>query len=228
MNTLTKLDFCRWMRCSSRLLEEAQPTLTLLDAQMGDGDLGLTICKGFSAASNFLEENAFPSFSLLLQKVGFLFASEIPSTIGTLLASGFLEAGKRNAYEVWDTFALASFWYAFCEGIQKRGHAQRGQRTILDALLPAADALQKSALCAYSLQEACQAAAQAAYRGYLQTKTMIPCFGKALVFKQSPLFCEDAGALAGALLLRAWYKTVCAKKRRAAHRPLSFFWQKSK
>ncbi len=189
---------------AARLMQENEAMLCALDAEMGDGDLGLTMRKGFCAMPDavtalLLEEQAL---SKVLMKAGMKMASVVPSTMGTLMGSGIMGGGKallgRDAI---DGEGLALFLGGFAESIAKRGKCQVGDRTILDAIDAAA---RDAASCeSRKLCDVAEAAYAGAQRGREATKAMLPKFGKAAVFSAKAVGRIDQGAVAGALFVQA-------------------------
>ncbi|MEK0250678.1 DAK2 domain-containing protein [Raoultella sp. BAC10a-01-01] len=116
--------------------------LIKLDQAVGDGDLGITMQKAFHAAQQIQPEQEKGIAHYLIQ-CGFAMARAAPSTMGTLMATGFMRGGKALAPELITLSAadLAAFFSAFTQGIAERGKAQPGDKTVLDVLLPASDAL---------------------------------------------------------------------------------------
>lgn len=135
---------------------ELRDYLTELDAAMGDGDLGINMTKGAVALQAHLAENR-PDDDLgkYIAGVGMAFNRAAPSTMGTLLATGLMSAGKevRGLAEL-DGPALARMLHAAGQGMMERGKAQPGDKTILDALLPAVDAFAAALDAGQSLPDA--------------------------------------------------------------------------
>ena len=124
----------------------AQEELCALDAAAGDGDLGTTLATGFQAVRELLSESEQPDCGALLVQVGLTLAQKAPSTIGTLLASAFMRAGHELAGRAELSAAdLAMMLRAAATEITERGQAAAGERTVLDALEPAAVAAESAA-----------------------------------------------------------------------------------
>lgn len=174
-----------------------------MDANMGDGDLGLTMKKGYCALPEIYAGLDEPDMGRRLSKCGIKMSGIVPSTMGTLMASGWMEGGKCLAgkYAV-DAAAFAAFLKGFADGIIKRGKCAPGDRTVLDALLPAAQAAEKAAQAGSDLIATANAALCGATDGLEATKSMIPKFGKAAVFAAKAAGVEDQGATAGMLLVQ--------------------------
>ena len=174
-----------------------------MDAQMGDGDLGLTMDKGYGALPSLLQENMeVGDVGKTLMKAGMKMSSVVPSTMGTLMSSGIMEGGKalKGKAEL-GAAELAAYLTAFAAGIQKRGKCQLGDRTILDAVDPAARAAERAAAEGGDLAAVLNAACEGAAQGVEATKSMTPKFGKAAVFAAKAAGVPDQGAVAGACML---------------------------
>lgn len=189
-------------RAVARKFEEKKDELCRMDAQMGDGDLGLTMSKGFSALPDILEGfREEQDIGRMLMKAGMKMSGIVPSTMGTLMSSGIMEGGRqlRGCREI-DAGKLAGFIEGFAEGIHKRGKANPGERTIYDAFLPAAEMAQKASASG-SLEEVIDAACEGARTVVKATETMTPKHGKAAVFAEKAKGVPDQGAVAGMYFL---------------------------
>jgi phosphoenolpyruvate---glycerone phosphotransferase subunit DhaL len=186
------------------LMEERKAFLIELDGKVGDSDLGLTMSKGFAAAADAVAGATEPPGRLLM-KAGMAIAKAAPSTMGTLVATGFMRGGKAlEGAEQVGTAEMRRFWEAFLNGILERGKAKPGDKTVVDALLPAVQALQRAEAAGTPLPAALGAAAAAAAAGVEATKAMIAQHGKAACFQEKTRGLPDAGATVGSMLLEAF------------------------
>lgn len=183
-----------------------------MDARMGDGDLGLTMRKGFGAMPQLLRDIPEPDMGKKLMKAGMKMSSVVPSTMGTLMASGIMTGGKAiSGAAQLDAAGYLTYLKGFAAGIEKRGKCVRGDRTVLDAIAGAVDALD-AALAAepgMSLAEAGRAALEGAKAGVEATRSMTPKFGKAAVHKAAAEGCVDQGACAGMYMIRGYCDYFC-------------------
>ena len=126
---------------------EKKEELCEMDARMGDGDLGLTMQKGFGALPQLIRDNeAEGDIGKTLMKAGMKMAGLVPSTMGTLMSSGIMEGGKAIGKKgEMGPKELAEFLAGFARGIAHRGHCQTVARTILDDV--AAGANKSAAAC---------------------------------------------------------------------------------
>lgn len=190
----------------AKIFAEKKDELCEMDAVMGDGDLGLTMSKGYGALPDFLRETAAEGdIGKQLMKGAMKMQNLVPSTMGTLMSSGIMSAGKALKGKTELVPAdLATFDTAFAAGIQKRGKCELGDRTILDSV--DAGAKKAEALVAAnpdaSFAEVADAAVEGADEGCEATKDMLPKFGKAAVHAAKAKGVVDQGALAGYYLLK--------------------------
>jgi dihydroxyacetone kinase-like protein len=176
-----------------------------LDGVMGDGDLGLTMAGAFSAAADESAASAETDIGKLFTKAGMAMARAAPSTMGTLMGTGFMRGGKalREKTELF-LGEMAAFWRAFVEGLEERGKAKPGDKTIIDSLDPAAAALEKAASAGKSLDEGFADARAAAEAGVEQTRTMTAQFGRMAYNQEKSRTLIDPGSVAGCLLITAF------------------------
>ena len=203
MNTITCEQLPALFQGVAAVFAEKKEELCEMDAQMGDGDLGLTMDKGYGALPSLLQENMeVGDVGKTLMKAGMKMSSVVPSTMGTLMSSGIMEGGKalKGKAEL-GAAELAAYLTAFAAGIQKRGKCQLGDRTILDAVDPAARAAERAAAEGGDLAAVLNAACEGAAQGVEATKSMTPKFGKAAVFAAKAAGVPDQGAVAGACML---------------------------
>ncbi len=186
------------------IFHEKKDELCSMDARMGDGDLGLTMDKGYSALPQLIRDNAEEgNIGKTLMKAGMKMAGLVPSTMGTLMASGIMSGGKAvGAVNEMGPAELVRFISGFADGIQVRGKCQTGDRTILDALRSAADAAEKAGAAGMTMREIMGAAVTGAEEGVEKTKDMLPKYGKAAVFANKAKGTADQGAVAGLYLMK--------------------------
>ena len=196
------------------IMAENADRLCAMDANMGDGDLGLTMKKGFGALPGLIADIDEADLGKRLAKAGMKMSSVVPLTMGTLMSSGVMEGGKRlSGCEAIGPAEFASFLEGYAAGIQKRGKCQRGDRTVLDAIGPAADAAaQAAAQPGATLASVAEAAVRGADEGVTATRDMTPKFGKAAVFAARAAGVEDQGAVAGQLVVRGLANYICEGK----------------
>lgn len=208
MDVMKCSDVIDMFACVSEEFAEQKDTLCEMDAKMGDGDLGLTMSKGYGALPQLLKDNsAEGDIGKMLMKGGMKMSSVVPSTMGTLMSSGIMEGGKALKGKTELTPAdLSAFLTGFAAGIVKRGKCQPGDRTILDALKPASEAAAAAAEQGGAFTDVIDAALKGAADGVEATKDMTPKYGKAAVFAAKAKGVADQGATAGYDLIEGMHR----------------------
>jgi len=137
-------------------------------------------------------------------------AKAAPSTMGTLMGTGFMRGGKAVKEKTELSLAdMAAFWRAFVEGLMERGKAKPGDKTILDSLDPAASALEKAAAAGKSLGEGFAEALSASEEGLEKTKAMAAQVGRMAYNQEKSRDKIDPGAVVGVLIIKT-FADICA------------------
>jgi dihydroxyacetone kinase-like protein len=165
-NTLPGAEVVAAVERVSRTLVDQRDYLTSLDQAMGDGDMGITMGRIGEALLDYAAANPIDDIGKYLFQVGTAVNKAAPSTMGTLTAGALMSAAKtvRDKTEL-EPADLAAMLRAADEGIQSRGKAQPGDKTIVDALHPASEAFAAAIDAGAGLQVAAAAAIQAAEAG---------------------------------------------------------------
>ena len=185
------------------IFAEKKDELCQMDANMGDGDLGLTMQKGFGALPQLIREYGVEGDAgKTLVKAGMKMAGLVPSTMGTLMSSGIMEGGKAlsGKGEI-GPGELSEFLTGFARGIQRRGKCRLGDRTILDAVDAGAKKAQEIWAAGADMAGVIRGAVEGAKAGVEATKDMLPKYGKAAVFSAKAKGVPDQGAVAGQYFL---------------------------
>lgn len=208
MSVMTRELVVKFINNAAAIMAENKDYLVELDAFCGDGDLGLTMSKGFAEAARIANESAEADLGKLLFTVGSGIAKIVPSTMGTLMGSGFLKAAKalKGKTEL-TTEDFAVFCECYYAGLQERGKANPGERTILDSLKPAADAARAAADAGEDFAAIANKAYEAALQGVEATKDMVPVYRKAVVHRAKLAGIADQGAIVGSLFYKALTQT---------------------
>lgn len=193
------------------MFAEKKEELCDMDAKMGDGDLGLTMDKGYGALPQLIKENSEPGdIGKTLMKAGMKMAGLVPSTMGTLMSSGVMEGGKAlKGKTEFGAEELSVYLTAFAAGIKKRGKCELGDRTILDSVDAGAKSAAEAAAVGKTMEEVIEAACQGAAAGVEATKDMVPKFGKAAVFAAKAAGVADQGAVAGMYMIQGLKRGIC-------------------
>jgi dihydroxyacetone kinase len=186
---------------------QARDELNRLDAAAGDGDLGLTMTAAADGAAALAARGDLDGKTTAeaLRSLGMELARCAPSTSGTLFARGLLQAGREAGAHAADppVAQAAALVRAGIEGIQRAGKAQPGDRTMLDALVPMAEALQAAADRGEPPEAAAAAAAEAARAGAESTRDLEPKVGRASWIAERAKGNVDGGAHAVAVIAAA-------------------------
>jgi phosphoenolpyruvate---glycerone phosphotransferase subunit DhaL len=175
--------------------------LCKLDAEVGDGDLGLTMSLGFTKTGEGLADLNETDAGKLLMRAGMIMSQHVPSTMGTLMASGLMEGGKalKGKTEI-DAEGFALFIEKFRDALMMRGKAKPGEKTIIDAFEYSAKAAAKAADT--TLEACADAAEKGALDGLEATKAMMSVHGKAAVFREKTVGRADPGATVGYIFIK--------------------------
>jgi len=202
---ISSLDLVHVLSTVTQKMQASRDKLIELDSIIGDGDLGITMEKGFVSALKAAKENQNSNPGSLFMKVGMAFVKNAPSTMGTLMGTGFIRGGKAlgENFHI-DVNLSKEFLGAFTKGIQERGKAKLGEKTILDVLFPAYESMSK--YTGDDVLTAWEQALQGAEYGVEATKEMISQHGKAAVFQQKTKGIEDPGSMAVLILFKGFYE----------------------
>jgi dihydroxyacetone kinase-like protein len=169
--------------------------LNKLDAACGDGDFGIGMYLGFTSVKKAIEEQTADNIGALLSRTGSAVLSSVGGASGPVFATFFTEMGKKaeGKSEI-RLEELAAMLEASLEGICLRGRAKVGDKTLVDALEPAARSLKEAANQGVRLLPALQAAAEASKRGCGSTASLVAKHGKARYLGQQAVGHIDPGA----------------------------------
>ncbi|SDX80545.1 dihydroxyacetone kinase, C-terminal domain [Modestobacter sp. DSM 44400] len=197
-----------WVREFDRLVAEHEGELTGLDAAIGDADHGANMHRGLTAAVAALAGTPPADPAALLKQVGMTLISKVGGASGPLYGTLFLRmAGAVGTDEV-DAATYARALRAGLDGVLARGKAEPGDKTMVDALGPACDALDQEMAAGGSLAEALRRAATAARQGRDATVPMLARKGRASYLGERSIGHQDPGATTTALLLDAAVTTL--------------------
>lgn len=192
-----------------KIIDANKDRLTELDSLMGDGDLGITMTKAFAAANEEARKSEEKNPGKLLTRLGMIVAKAAPSTMGTLIATGFMKGGKaiEQSGEI-GLEELAVFFEGFVRSIMERGKSVPGNKTIIDTLYPAAMALRAEADNHHSLDQAIIAARKASIIGLEASLSMKAQHGRAAYYQDKSIGVQDGGATVGTYLIEGFYKYI--------------------
>lgn len=188
------------MESISGLMAANKDYLVELDAQNGDGDLGISMSGGYAAVVDHLNGTDETDLGKLMMKASGVFNEAAPSSLGTITAFGMMGMAKalKGSTEV-DLAATAAALDAGLAMIMDKAKSKPGEKTILDALHPAIEALKANA-AAGDAKAAFDAAAKAAAAGSESTKAMRSVHGRAAYYGDRSIGILDGGSVVGKLI----------------------------
>lgn len=185
-----------WMAHAARLIEDEADVLTDLDRQIGDADHGLNMRRGFREVAA-LDASAFPDAQAYLKKVGMTLVSKVGGASGPLYGTFFLRFSQA-LYEGDPQQTFVAGLAAGVGGVQARGKAEPGEKTMIDALQPALEAARHAEGAGMW-----DALVQAAERGAEATIPLQATKGRASYLGERSIGTKDPGAASAVLILRA-------------------------
>lgn len=192
-----------WLRRSGEALHEQRGFLTDLDSAIGDADHGTNMDRGFQAVLAKLPDVAEADVGTILKTVGTTLVSTVGGASGPLYGTAFLRAGIALAgKQELDATDVGAALDAGLQGILARGHAQRGEKTMVDAFAPAVEAYSAAVAGGLGVSAALAAAVSAADEGVQATIPMLATKGRASYLGERSVGHQDPGATSFTLLLR--------------------------
>jgi dihydroxyacetone kinase-like protein len=199
-----------WMRDVAEAMKAESGHLTQLDAAIGDGDHGVNMERGFSAVEKALAgQNSEVPPGRLLIVAGKTLVSTVGGASGPLWGVALRRAGRSlGDRESFDGAQLADALQAAIDGIVELGAAAPGDKTMIDALVPAVEALNAALASGRPLDQAVALAADAAEDGARSTVPMQARKGRASYLGERSIGHQDPGATSSALIVRALARAV--------------------
>jgi dihydroxyacetone kinase-like protein len=181
----------------SNIIMENEVYFCELDSAAGDGDFGMSLSKGFKVLKDEWEELSKDNIGAFLKECGMLITEHCGGASGPIWGSAFRTAGK---YAIGKTELnlkeLGELLQSTVDGIQKTGGAKLGDKTLLDALIPATESLKRSAEANEDMLEAMKKSAYEAVLGGEKTKEIVARKGRASYLGERSINFPDAGATA--------------------------------
>jgi dihydroxyacetone kinase-like protein len=202
--TITYAEVMDWLRRFGAETAEHRAELTKLDAAIGDGDHGTNMDRGMRKALERLDGLEGEDIGAALKAVGMALVSSVGGAAGPLYGTLFMQMGSTTAGR--DALDLAGFTESLeagVKGLQARGRAEPGDKTMVDALLPALDALRTAVQEEVEPVEALRRSAAAAEEGMKATVPMEARKGRASYLGPRSVGHQDPGATSSHLLLRS-------------------------
>ena len=193
----------RWIELAAADVAEQSDYLVDLDRAIGDGDHGENMDRGFKAAVEALGQAEPASVAEVLKTVAKTLMSTVGGAAGPLYGTAFLRASKAAGDGELDAAGVAAIIEGALGGIQARGKATTGEKTMVDAWTPALDAARAAAESGADAVATLQAAATAAEAGAAATEPLRATKGRASYLGERSIGHLDPGAVSTSLILRA-------------------------
>ena len=193
----------------AKKIEAEKDFLTQLDNEIGDGDHGINLARGFKSVEEKLPTFADKDIGAILKGVGMQLVSTVGGASGPLYGTAFMKAGNVCKGKIELTpYDFAAALEAAIGGVKMRGKAVEGEKTMLDALCPAYKALKDGLDGGKNLIDALADGVDAAEKGVEFTKTIIATKGRASYLKERSLGHQDPGATSSLFMLQTTLKIL--------------------
>lgn len=213
---ITAKDLIDYFKQVVQVMEDEKDALCELDRKLGDGDHGVTMSVGWQAVNEQLENQLKDETDCgkISTTVGMTFLNAVGSSVGPLYATGFMRGGKavKGKTKLNDT-DLAEYWVAFVNGVQERGKAQVGDKTIMDTLIPALKALQENFADTGDFVSAFTDAVSAGKEGMESTIDLVSKIGRSSRLGERSKGAQDPGATSAYLILETFLTFVEGKRK---------------
>lgn len=190
-----------------KVLTAEKDYLSDLDAKVGDGDHGINMARGAAAAVEAFDEmEDTDDLKEVLTAIGEAVVMNVGGTAGPLYGTAILEAAKvldENSSP--DILTLEKVFGAAVAGVQKRGHAQKGDKTMLDVLIPIHECFKPENAAGKSVEEVMIEARDAGRDGVEYTKTIPARRGRASYLGERSIGFEDPGAVSSLMICRTLF-----------------------
>lgn len=203
-----------FLHVAARMVESTD-LLTQADKAVGDGDHGVGMARGFEAVAGKLRDTTFAALDELVKTVGTTLLTSVGGAAGAVFGTWFRAGAKGlGGSTALDSAALSFMLADGLAAVRQRGQAKPGDKTMVDALEPAARKAKEMA--AAPLREALTAVAQAAEQGMEKTKEMIAKVGKAKTLGERSIGHADPGAISTHLILMFMAEFVSTERKNTA------------
>lgn len=200
-------------QCFEKVQEEIEKNkdfLTELDSAIGDADHGINMARGFSETVKLLPQDQ-EDIGIVLNKVGMTLLSKVGGASGPLYGTAFLKAGGTvTGKKSLCTEDVSTMLTAALDGIKLRGKASRGEKTMIDAIEPALDAIRKGIEENQSMTKCLELACDAARDGVEYTKTIRATKGRASYLGDRSIGHQDPGATSSLIIMET-IRDFCKK-----------------
>ena len=207
--TVTKQQILNWLQAVAKTISENKDYLTELDAAIGDADHGINLDRGFQKVASQLPQLETKDIGTILKTVSMTLISSIGGASGPLYGTFFLRASTTvMGKEELTPTELAELLQAGVAGVIQRGKANLGDKTMLDALSPAANTFAELVAEGITTVHALKQAVEAAETGMKQTIPLVAKKGRASYLGERSAGHQDPGATSSFLILRALLESL--------------------
>jgi len=204
MDKLSVDDFKRLLDNALKQIKLRENEFSQLDAVIGDGDHGTAIVSAFSAAVKSAEKGT--EFKAMLNDMGFAIMLETSGSTSTLLGAFFLGMSDGSAGNELDATGVKTLFASGLANVQKQTQAKPGDKTMMDALVPAVEAIQGTE--STNIKDLLQAGAKAALAGAEATVQMKANFGRARNYGERSIGSADSGATSWSCMFAAFAEAL--------------------
>ncbi len=206
---VTREQIVQWLRRVAAVLEENKEYLTQLDAAIGDADHGINMDRGFKRVLSQLPSVETKDIGTILKTTGMALIGSVGGAGGPLYGTLFMRAGMAtNGKHELDDEALVTMWKEAVAGVIQRGRAELGDKTMVDALLPAVEAMQQAQQAGEDTVTILRRGVEAAEQGMLATIPLVARKGRASYLGERSAGHQDPGATSSYLMLKALLDVV--------------------
>ena len=206
---ITKEEILAWLHRYREVIGENKEYLTELDSAIGDADHGINMDRGFAAVEKKLPSVEDKDIGTILKTAGMALVSTVGGAGGPLYGTFFMKAGMAlNGKNEISAEDMVAAFEAAVDGVKMRGKATTGEKTMLDALVPALEAMKQTVSDGGDIHAALEAATAAAEEGMKATIPMLATKGRASYLGERSIGHQDPGATSSWLLLKTAAETI--------------------
>ncbi len=206
---ISKNKLIAWLEKLSRVMQDNRDLLTELDAAIGDADHGINMARGFDKVLEKLPSMREKDIGTILKSVGMVLMGSVGGASGPLYGTFCMQAGMALAgkQEI-DASGLVAFLDAGVKGIQQRGRAERGDKTMFDVWAPVLDTVAAAIADGATVKDALASAVESAGKGVQDTIPLQARKGRASYLGERSIGHRDPGAMSSYLMIRALHEIL--------------------
>ena len=210
-------EFIQMLHGATSAVRENAARLSALDTAIGDGDHGVTMLRAVGRLDDVVAKASGADLKGLLSDIGWALLGIDGGATGPLLGSWFMGMADGAIPPPLDAAALAAAFEAGLASVREQTKAKVGDKTMMDALIPATETLREGADRGLSIDEVLRLAAEAAERGAASTAEMTARFGRARNLGERTKGTADPGATSMSVMFRGFYVGLTQPVATAAH-----------